>query len=105
MDFTDIIITKAGGLTISEALSKRLGIITVCSIPGQEERNANYLMGRKAILKADNAKEVRFLVERLLTNKSELAKLKNIAEKNSMKDSSLKIASFISNYLINRDSL
>lgn len=44
MDAADCIITKPGGLTTSEALSKNLPIIIVNPIPGQEDRNAEFLL-------------------------------------------------------------
>ncbi len=95
MDFSDIIITKAGGITISEALSKELGIIVINPIPGQEERNVEYLFKRKAIIKADSISQVKYSVERLLKNTEELRILKKEAKENSIRDSSLRIAYFI----------
>ena len=44
MDAADCIITKPGGLTTSEALAKRLPMIIAGPIPGQEERNAEFLL-------------------------------------------------------------
>ena len=44
MDASDCIITKPGGLTTSEALAKNLPIIIINPIPGQEERNAEFLL-------------------------------------------------------------
>jgi processive 1,2-diacylglycerol beta-glucosyltransferase len=44
MDASDCIITKPGGLTTSEALAKTLPIIIVNPIPGQEERNTEFLL-------------------------------------------------------------
>jgi len=44
MDASDIIITKPGGLTVSEAISKNLPIILVDPIPGQEDRNRDFLI-------------------------------------------------------------
>lgn len=43
MSASDCIITKPGGLTISEALAKNLPMILVDPIPGHEERNAEFL--------------------------------------------------------------
>ncbi|GAB6172169.1 hypothetical protein JCM15765_16470 [Paradesulfitobacterium aromaticivorans] len=45
MSAADIIITKAGGLTVSEALTKRVPLVIFRPIPGQEEENAIYLEG------------------------------------------------------------
>jgi processive 1,2-diacylglycerol beta-glucosyltransferase len=44
MDAADCIITKPGGLTTSEALAKQLPMIIAGPIPGQEERNAEFLL-------------------------------------------------------------
>lgn len=43
MDEADILISKPGGLTSSEALIKRLPILIPAMIPGQEEENAEFL--------------------------------------------------------------
>ena len=44
MDASDCIITKPGGLTTSESLAKNLPMIIVNPIPGQEERNTEFLL-------------------------------------------------------------
>lgn len=44
MSAADCIITKPGGLTVSEALAKNLPMILVNPIPGHEERNVEFLM-------------------------------------------------------------
>lgn len=51
MDASDCIITKPGGLTTSEALAKSLPIIIVNPIPGQEERNTEYLLNNGAAMR------------------------------------------------------
>jgi len=44
MDASDFLITKPGGLTITEALAKNIPILLLPPIPGQEERNAKFLL-------------------------------------------------------------
>ncbi len=44
MDASDCIVTKPGGLTTSEAMAKKLPMILVNPIPGQEERNSDFLL-------------------------------------------------------------
>jgi len=51
MDASDCIVTKPGGLTTSEALAKTLPIIIVNPIPGQEERNAEFLLNNGVAMK------------------------------------------------------
>lgn len=52
-----IVVTKPGGLTISESLVSKLPIIVINPIPGQEEENAQFLVDNGAaiwIKKGDN---------------------------------------------------
>lgn len=44
MDAADCIVTKPGGLTSSEALAKNLPIIMINPIPGQEDRNVEFML-------------------------------------------------------------
>lgn len=44
MSASDYIITKPGGLTISESMAKNLPAILINPIPGQEDRNAEFLV-------------------------------------------------------------
>ncbi len=50
MDASDCIITKPGGLTTSELLAKGLPPIIVDPIPGQEERNMEFLVNNGAAI-------------------------------------------------------
>lgn len=51
MEIADFIITKPGGLTISEALIKKLPIFIMSPIPGQEEKNAQFLINSGAAVR------------------------------------------------------
>jgi processive 1,2-diacylglycerol beta-glucosyltransferase len=52
MACADLVITKPGGLTTSESLAMGLPMIANAPIPGQEERNADFLLEQGAALKA-----------------------------------------------------
>lgn len=58
MGASDCIITKSGGLTVSESLSKQLPMIIVRPIPGQETRNCKILVGYGTAVRADSVKGV-----------------------------------------------
>jgi processive 1,2-diacylglycerol beta-glucosyltransferase len=45
MSVCDVVVTKAGGLTVSEGLSKGLPMVFFCLIPGQETINARTMEG------------------------------------------------------------
>lgn len=52
MACADLAVTKPGGLTTSECLAMHLPMIVTSPIPGQEERNADYLLEQGVALKA-----------------------------------------------------
>ncbi len=92
MSVSDIIITKPGGVTTAEALAKKMAMIIVKPIPGQEANNTAYLMEMGAAVKAASAKEVRAILEWLLSDRHKLAGLRNSAEKISKPNASFDIA-------------
>ena len=95
MDFSDIIITKGGGITISEALAKGLGMIITNPIPGQEERNVKHLLKNNAIIKADGPNEIVKQVYNLFNDKKQMYSLRENAKSISLIDSSLRIVDLI----------
>lgn len=68
MSVSDCIITKPGGLTVSEALVKKLPLILIKPIPGQEERNTEFLLNSGAALKSSSTYDVDECVYQLLRN-------------------------------------
>jgi processive 1,2-diacylglycerol beta-glucosyltransferase len=76
MKAADIAITKPGGLTTSECLAMGLPMILVNPIPGQEERNADYLLENGAALKAYDGAGLEFRVRALLSDPARLAGLR-----------------------------
>jgi processive 1,2-diacylglycerol beta-glucosyltransferase len=52
MHASDVLLSKPGGLTTSEALSAQIPMILVKPLPGQEERNTRYLVTRRAAIRA-----------------------------------------------------
>ncbi len=92
MDFSDIIVTKPGGITISEALAKSMAIVIVNPIPGQEERNMRYLVKHKVALAARNPYQAALIIKSLLLNRDLLEELRRNAGLFSRAESSLDIA-------------
>jgi processive 1,2-diacylglycerol beta-glucosyltransferase len=95
MDFSDIIITKAGGITVSEALAKGLALVVTNPIPGQEEKNVEYLLKKKALVKADTPDNVAQIVKKLLIDKKQMYDLRENAKNNAIIDSSLRIIDLV----------
>ncbi|HOI16293.1 MAG TPA: hypothetical protein PK036_08100, partial [Geobacteraceae bacterium] len=70
---------KPGGLTTSECLSFGLPMIVISPIPGQEERNADFLLENGAALKACGPSALAYRVERLLNEPARLQSLRENA--------------------------
>ena len=73
MACSDLVITKPGGLTTSECLAMGLPMIVNAPIPGQEERNADYLLEQGVALKAFDGDTLEYRVQRLLEQPGLLA--------------------------------
>lgn len=69
----DLAITKPGGLTTSECLAMGLPMIVNAPIPGQEERNADYLMEQGAAWKAIDSVSLAWRIGRLHAEPERLA--------------------------------
>jgi processive 1,2-diacylglycerol beta-glucosyltransferase len=72
MTAADLVVTKPGGLSVSECLAKQRPMLLVSPIPGQEERNADYLLEAGAAIKAVDGATLSFKVARLLADPSRL---------------------------------
>jgi processive 1,2-diacylglycerol beta-glucosyltransferase len=90
MDISNIIITKPGGLTVSEAIIKNLPLIIPFFIPGQEEENARFLVKYNAAIRIKNLNETTELVDKLIENPEILIQMKQnlkvLAKTNSIND-------------------
>ena len=95
MSVPDLIITKGGGLTLSEALAKSLPIIIINPIPGQEEKNSCFLLEKKVALKAENEGELAVLVDNLCSMPYKLESMRKAAAELGKPDSALNIAKMI----------
>lgn len=57
MSISDVIITKPGGLTTTEAIFSNLPIIFFDAVPGQEEKNAEFILNNKMGMRISKSKE------------------------------------------------
>jgi processive 1,2-diacylglycerol beta-glucosyltransferase len=81
MTAADLIVTKAGGLTVSEALTKGVPLLIYKPIPGQEEENANYIKKIGAGKISHTFAEFERTVSYLLKHPLELEKMSLAARK------------------------
>jgi processive 1,2-diacylglycerol beta-glucosyltransferase len=81
MTASDVAITKPGGLTTSECLAMGLPMIVVSPIPGQEERNADFLLENGAGLKACDGGALTYRASLLLQEPDRIERLRENARR------------------------
>lgn len=81
MDAADVIVSKPGGLTTSELLAKGKPMIAVDPIPGQEQRNCEYLLEAGAAVRLYEADDAVYKVKGLLGDPARLAAMRSNAKK------------------------
>jgi len=79
MAIADLLVTKPGGLTTSEALALGVPIVVANAIPGQETRNATMLYEAGAAISGENPLTVGYRVARLLESRERLAGMRAAA--------------------------
>ena len=90
MDACDCIITKPGGLSSSEALAKEIPIIMLDPIPGQEDRNKEFMLNNGIALNVSSSYGIEEVIYQLKNFDYKLANLKNnmkyVKKPNSTRD-------------------
>jgi processive 1,2-diacylglycerol beta-glucosyltransferase len=76
----DLLVTKPGGLTVSEALACGLPMALISAIPGQEVRNADYLLENGAAVKANSLAALTGKIEDLLSSERRLPEMRRKAK-------------------------
>jgi len=76
MAVADLVVSKPGGLTTSEALARGAAMVVVNPIPGQESRNSDFLLENGAAIKANNLATLDHKLTVLLRSPERLAQLK-----------------------------
>lgn len=81
MAAADLVMTKPGGLTTSEALARGAALAIVNPIPGQESRNSDFLLENGAAVKINNVGTLPHKLTALLSDRSRLANLRENARR------------------------
>ncbi|MFH1730619.1 MAG: glycosyltransferase [Planctomycetota bacterium] len=79
MAAADLIVTKPGGMSTTECLAVGLPMVLTVPIPGQEEKNSAFLVGRGAALPAANATDLRKIVGELFADTARLGRMRDAA--------------------------
>ncbi len=79
MAASDMAVTKSGGLTSSECMAMGLAMVIWNPIPGQEERNADYLLEKGLAVRAHSAAHLVFKVKKMLAEGEMLGRMQRAA--------------------------
>ncbi len=95
MHASDLIITKPGGLTVSEALACNIPLAVFDAIPGQEEDNANFLLTHNMAVKLEKGVDTGATIHSLLEDSRRLEEMRSSCQSFDTSESNKNIFSLI----------
>lgn len=95
MAMSDLFVTKAGGISVTEALNSRLPMILFASIPGQEAWNEEFLIKNNVARKAYKAEDVPRMADEIFFSEETYTSLKEGIDKIRRPDACRRIADII----------
>lgn len=95
LEASDLLVGKAGGLTSSEAMARGVPIVALRPIPGQEERNCDYLQESGAAVRVHDLDELHYRLTHFLSDPAHLARMKASARAIGQPRSAFRIAESI----------
>ncbi|MDA8194081.1 MAG: glycosyltransferase [Thermaerobacter sp.] len=104
MAIANLLVSKAGGLTTTEALCRGLPMVIYRPIPGQEDANADYLVRHGAGRRAKSQQDVTDEIDRLLGDPWELWAMAREARQLGHPDAALVIAQAVGQALDRRQT-
>ena len=97
MEASDCIVTKPGGLTVTEALCKKLPMILVNPLPGQEERNTEFLLNNGVAMNVTKSFPIGEAVFSMFSNNNRLRSIQEALISVSKPNSTADLCNFILN--------
>ncbi len=91
MHFADLVVTKPGGLTVTESLACSLPMAIYNAIPGQENENAQYLISQNVAISLNDAKTGGKQIAELIKDKDKLNEMRENCKKIRKENSALNI--------------
>ncbi len=95
MEVATLIVSKPGGMTTSECLTKGLPMVIVDPIPGQEERNSQFLVRNGIAVRVDDKRHIGHEIEKLLNDPKKLLAMRESALKNRKPKAAENIAKLV----------
>jgi len=104
MAAADLVVSKPGGMTVSEALAAGLPLLLINPYPLQEEANANALLENGVAVRADPLSTFALKLRRLLEDRDRLAAMRAAALRLARPDAAMTVARSVLDELVVRPS-
>lgn len=98
MDISDILISKPGGITVSESLAKEIPLVVISPILGQETRNSAFLVKNNAAVTVKRLDDLKAALEGLITDPVKLDQMKESIKKIKKPYAAYDVAKFAYEY-------
>jgi processive 1,2-diacylglycerol beta-glucosyltransferase len=98
MDISDVLISKSGGITVSESLAKEIPLVVISPILGQETGNCAFLVRNNAAIKVNKLDDLQAALEGLITDPVKLDKMKESINKIKKPHAAYDVAKFAYEY-------
>lgn len=95
MAASDLMVSKSGGLTSTEAMAKGLPMVILYPIPGQESSNCDFLLRHEAGVLAADPSEAAHQIEALLADTARLQRLQGNMSKLGKPHSAREIVEYV----------
>ncbi|MBN2710963.1 MAG: glycosyltransferase [Planctomycetes bacterium] len=95
MAASDFAVAKSGGLTSSECLALGLPMLIISPIPGQEERNSDFLLENGVALKSNSPAHLMYKFKYLLENPKRLEEMTAATKRIAKPDAALDIVKMV----------
>jgi processive 1,2-diacylglycerol beta-glucosyltransferase len=95
MAAADLVVTKAGGMTVAEAIASETPLVLYGSLPGQERRNERFASRCGIALVARSRGELGRAIQRALGDPSLLERLRRRMHRLSRPDASRRVVSVV----------
>ncbi|OFW77695.1 MAG: hypothetical protein A2201_00145 [Alicyclobacillus sp. RIFOXYA1_FULL_53_8] len=92
MAMSDLIVTKPGGITVTEALAMDLPMLLYRPIPGQEEGNARFVVETGAAYLAYDVRTAERFIDSVVQSPSELHRMRSRVQQHHVRGAADRIA-------------
>ena len=98
MDISDILISKSGGITVSESLAKEIPLVVISPILGQETGNCAFLVRNNAAVKVKRLEDLKEALEGLISDPAKLDRMKDAIRSVKKPYAAMDVAKFAYEY-------